>query len=552
MSVSSSRSAEPHSAPLGASFTASAPRNNLNDSAGISWKLQLFVFVLAAAVVVSRRPDALFNPQFFGEDGPVWYGQAYAFGWLASLTHQYGGYLQTLPRLAASVALLVPLRFAPLVMNLIGITIQVLPVTVLLSSRCSNWASLSMRAFMAIVYIALPNTTELDVSITNAQWHLALIACMLVLASITRDFRWRIFDIAVFLLSGLTGPFCILLLPIATLFWWRRREPSRLIPVVILAATSVVQVVTILQASAANRPKVGLGATPELFIRLLAGQVYLGALLGQHSLPANKNIFFLAVVAVLGTAILVYCFIKTKLELKLLILFAELILATSLLRPMMSMTVPQWEVLKQSLGIRYWFFPMLAFAWALIWCAGTSKTKPVRIAAWFGLVCMLIGILHDWEYTPYPSFHFQQRAQEFAHVAPGSFMSIAIYPPGWTLDITKRNPACDSMPVGHIEQPAQNARVSGAIGVSGWVSGMHPIRQISVYVDHSLMQSTIPNLKRPDIDQSYLRSPIKDKGWATTIDLSKIAPGHHEIVARAFGKGACEADIAATSIERTP
>ncbi|HEY6989186.1 MAG TPA: hypothetical protein VH369_12415, partial [Bryobacteraceae bacterium] len=445
MSTSNPSSADPPSAPLGADFTIRAQSDNLNVNPGIGWKLQLFIFVVAMGAIVSRRPDAIFNPQFFGEDGPVWYGQAYAFGWLTALTGQYAGYLQTLPRLAASIALLVPLQFAPLVMNLIGIVIHVLPVTVLLSSRCVNWAPLSTRALMAAAYIALPNTAELNSSITNSQWHLALLASMLVLASVTADPKWRIFDIASILLSGLTGPFCILLLPVAIVYWWVRRERWRLVAVAILTVTSIAQAATIFLNSAATRPKVGLGATPELFTRLLAGQVYMGAVLGHHGSPTHTNLALLASVAVLGTAVLVYCFIKAGLELKLFILFAELVFAASLRSPMVSMTVPQWQVLRDAAGIRYFFFPMLAFVWAMIWCVGVNQLVSVRIAAAVGLACMLIGIRRDWRSPAYTNFHFQEHAREFENAAPGTFMSIPIYPPGWTLRITKKKPDCSTV-----------------------------------------------------------------------------------------------------------
>ena len=59
------------------------------------------------------------------------------------------GYLQVLPRLAASCALLVPLRWAPLVMNGVGLLVQALPVPILLSRRMAHWAGLPLRLLMA-------------------------------------------------------------------------------------------------------------------------------------------------------------------------------------------------------------------------------------------------------------------------------------------------------------------------------------------------------------------------------------------------------------------
>lgn len=547
-----SGTAVPPSAPLGADFSTFNQPSTLNLSAGLTWKLQIFIFLIAAAAIVSRRPDAILNPQFFGEDGPVWFGQAYSFGWFSSLLHSQNGYFQTLPRLAAAIALLVPLRFAPLVMNLIGITFQVLPVTVLLSSRCAKWAPLSVRGFMAVLYIALPNSMELNVTVEEGQWHLALLACMLVLSEVPRGFWWRIFDVCILALSGVSGPFCLMLLPVAIIFWWLRRALWRLVPIAILVGTSAIQLSAIIQNSAATRPKVGLGATPELFVRLLGGQVYLGALLGQHSAPAHRNLIALAVLMVLCSALIAYCFIKARLEIRLFILFAALVFVASLKSPMVSLTVPQWQVLRDASGIRYFFFPMLAFVWVLVWSAKVSGLKGARIAGAVGIACMIIGIARDWEYPPYTDFHFQQLAKEFDNAPPGTFMSIPIYPPGWALRLTKKNGACSTMPVGFIDTPLPGSHVSGRVPVTGWVSAAQPVTQVSIYVDRKLVGTAKPAISRPDVNQTYPHSPVKDKGWSTIIDLSGVTTGKHQIEARALGSGACAADIAAVPVQYVP
>lgn len=405
---------------------------------GIGWKLQLFVFFAAAAVIVSRRPDALFNPQFFAEDGTFWYPAAYMSGWLSPLFHSKNGYFQTLPRLVADLAVLVPFRFAPLLMNVIGIALQVLPVNILLSSRCRNWAPVGVRAFMGIIYLALPNTMELDAAIEEGQWHLALLASIVVLACRPLTLAWRIFDITVILLCGLSGPFGILLLPVALIFWWLRRERWRLMAVAILALSATLQLSAILRTAEATRPHVGLGATPKLFIELLAGQVYLGALLGQNSLLTYNSMALLTAVAIVGTATIIYCLVKAPLEWKLFVSFCALVFAASLRNPMVSMTLPQWGVLKEAAGIRYWFFPMLAFAWALIWCALLSRPMLIRIVAAASLIVMYVGITRDWRYPPYPDFHFPEYAEKFASAPPGTVVTIPIYPKGWVMRLTKK------------------------------------------------------------------------------------------------------------------
>lgn len=518
---------------------------------GLDWRLQIFVFVAAALLVISRRPDALLNPQFFGEDGSVWFPEAYMLGWLNSLIHSQNGYYQTFPRLVSALALIVPFRLAPLVMNIIGIAVQILPVTLLLSARCRDWAPLNVRALMAFVYIALPNSFELNAAIEEGQWHLALAACIVVLATVPRSLWSRIFDVSLILLSGLSGPFSVLLLPVSVVMWWFRRERWRLVIVTAIAVIATIQLHALIASASATRPHVGLGATPSLFVRLLAGQVYLGALLGGTVDHTNRSAGLLIIVALLGTAVVLFCLMKARLELKLFVSFAFLVFAVSLRNPMVSMTQPQWEVLRQAAGIRYWFFPMLGFAWALIWCMTSSPSWVMRILALAGGLLMLAGITRDWEYPAYPDLHFQQYARRFETAAPGTLAIIPIAPAGWSMRLTKHAPLCHSMPLGRIDLPHAGAMLGTSTITTGWVVAAKPLRKISLYIDGApLQQSVKQNIVRPDVDARYPQSPIKDKGWGGTLDLSKVSPGPHEIEARAQETDGCDAEFDFVTVQR--
>src|SRR5580704_15197224 len=86
---------------------------------GRGWRsaaIHIALFLVACALIVSRRPDAIFHAQFFAEDGHVWFADAYNYGWLHALFRSQDGYYQVLPRLIASLALLVPMTAAPLAM----------------------------------------------------------------------------------------------------------------------------------------------------------------------------------------------------------------------------------------------------------------------------------------------------------------------------------------------------------------------------------------------------------------------------------------------------
>jgi hypothetical protein len=401
----------------------------------LSARVQLLIFCVAAVLVISRRPDAIFNAQFFGEDGSIWYPEAYMGGWFHAFWHSRDGYFQTAPRLAAAIALLVPFRFAPLLENLLAIAIQVLPVTMLLSERCREWGSIWLRATMSLLYIALPNSAEVNASMEEAQWHLALMACLLVLASVPVTRTGRVLNICVLVVAGLSGPFVVILLPVAAVFYWFRRGNWRAVQLSIVFLCAVIQLSALIRISSSGRPRMHLGATPELFIRILSRDIYLGAIFGSNALPGAAP-FFLLAAGVLGSALIVWCIWRGSLEWKLFVIFCALLFAAALRYPMVP--APQWQILDLTPSIRYWFLPTVGFAWVIAWAAfkgarGRARWFPVLL-----LVLMSIGIVRDWKYTPFIDYHFRQYARWFRVAPPGTVVIIPINPGGWKMQLIKQ------------------------------------------------------------------------------------------------------------------
>jgi hypothetical protein len=265
----------------------------------LPWWQHGTIFLIALVLSVSRRPDAVLNPQFYAEDGRVFFQDAYNLGWRSALLHPYGGYFHAAPRLAAALALLAPLFLAPLILNLIALTLQALPANLLLSPRSSGWGGFRIRALMAALYLALPNCGELDANITNCQCSLALIALLLLVASQPRGLAARWMEGIFLLLFGLSGPYCILLFPIAVTVAWIRSVPWRWISVAILAATSLVEGWSLLFLDKQGRLHYAVGASWARFTRILAGQIYLGALLGVNrigNIQGSKALIVLACV----------------------------------------------------------------------------------------------------------------------------------------------------------------------------------------------------------------------------------------------------------------
>lgn len=412
----------------------------LNAREGLSAGWLWIAFVVTLLCIFARDPSLFTHPQFWAEDGRAWYAQAYNLGWLHSLKLPLGGYLNTLQRLAAGLALLVPFRWAPLPMVLVGLLMQALPVPILLSPRCRKWAPLPMRLLFAAIYIAIPNAREVHVVCTNAQWHLAVSELLLAFAAPPRRVFGRIFDIAIFLLGSVCGPFAILLIPFLILFWWIRRQRWTLVVLGVLGAGSLLQLSLLRHYQVARHARY-LGASFGMFARLLGGDVFLGALIGTSHRLYDSPLVVPIVLMIVGLAICAYCFRFASVEVRLFFVYCASIFAASLRSPLVPATPESlWYAIAIQPSMRYWFFPSLPFLFAVLWCAFFARNRAARVTGVLLALIMCRGIIKDWEMGPLVDMHFAQYAAAFEAAKPGTHVIIPLNPPTgeWKMDLIKK------------------------------------------------------------------------------------------------------------------
>ena len=404
--------------------------------------LQAIVFSVAFLILFSRRPDAILNAQFYAEDGKAWYLEAYLHG-LHSLFMPHTGYLQTLSRAVALIALLFPLSLAPLVMNLCAIVVQILPVNLFLSTRFSD-IPFKTRLLGSFIYLAIPNSAEIHANITNGQWHLGLLACLVLLARPANSWGWRIFDGAVLVMTSIGSPFGVLLVPVAAALWWKRRQRWSAYSLALLVPGALV--VGLVALLSHQRQVATIGATFSRFGAIFGRQVFLSSLLGKNSqvwlLKLHDLHLVEAIATVAGLAVLLYALRYGQIELKLFILFAYTVLALALVSPLVGTPeLPNWELMcwPGIDGERYYFLPMLAFLASLMWMA-TRKTSPraIRNFAVALLLLLPIGVYQDWNHPPFNDLDFSYKAAEFEQAPPGTTVTFPINPnPVWNMELTK-------------------------------------------------------------------------------------------------------------------
>jgi hypothetical protein len=346
--------------------------------------------------------------------------------------------MNTLPRVGAGLSLLAPFQWAPLVAVLFGLLMQCLPVTVLLSRRCRNLGPLSMRAAFALFYVIAPNAREIHMVLTNSQWHLALAVGLLSFGSPPEGWAGRIFDVAAFSILGLSGPFSLVLAPLLLVYFWFRRGRWTLVEAAIIGTAAAIQITLIRES--AERAVGPLGAGVLVFVRMFGGNVIGGSIFGGFGVEQRAPIALMFLATIGGVALYLYVVRFARIELKLLILFCIGIFVGSLQSPLVISAEPRWKALLLDSGCRYWFFPMIAFLWGLIWCARFAQHKFFQRMATYTLMVSAIGVVLQWEYKGYPNRHFADSVQRLRDANDGTAVTIPIIPDPWSVTLVKKGP----------------------------------------------------------------------------------------------------------------
>lgn len=403
-------------------------------------------FLTAVVIIILRRPDAVTNAQFWAEDGVVWFAKAYNEGGLQSLLMPQNGYYQSISKLTAWLSLIFPLKLAPLIFNSIAIIIKALPVALLWSNRFSKIISSDkIKLLISASYLFLPAIGEVHSNITNAHWHLALYAFMIIISLPARSILEKIHDITFMLIAGLSGPFSIILSPIIIIFWWLKRKTISFFFYILALITLIsagTQIWAVAFTSESTRSQADLGASAELFIRLISGKL-LGVLLFGEKFVNNiaKSLWLALPIFLLGTSLLLFAIWKAQIELKLLILFSSLLIFAAFSSPMVSTTDLQWPLMANaSTGARYFFIPLIAWSITLIWFLSQIKNKRLQIvlSAIVGLL-MLNVFITDFKLKAYKDREFYKYAEIFSALPSGTEYKIPVNPgKGWDIILIKK------------------------------------------------------------------------------------------------------------------
>lgn len=196
------------------------------------------VAVASLIALFIRRPDAFLKPQFYAEDGVIFFAQAHE-SCIGSLVEPYAGYLCLFPRVVGVLTCKLPVLAAPAAFIFFA-TAALLATTLLcLSPRIQ--LPLWQRVLMALALSFSPTLDEVLHSVTNAQWTFALGLLLMVIITPPRNLRQWAFDLGLLAFVGLTGPFLIIFSPLYVVRVVARRTRYDFATLAVVLATGVVQ-----------------------------------------------------------------------------------------------------------------------------------------------------------------------------------------------------------------------------------------------------------------------------------------------------------------------
>jgi hypothetical protein len=406
-------------------------------------KLAFWMFACVLILLVWQRcPTAISQAEFWAEDGWVWYPQCYAMGWRC-LVIDHSAYLQTISRLVALLSLLWPLAAAPRVFALAALLMQAAPAIFLVSARMTPAIpSLRVRMALALLLVAIPGMSEVYVNLTNGQWHLALLAFLILTAAPAVTWPQRMFDTLVLLVSGLSGPFSPVLLPVAILWCWRQPGRWQIWRLAIILVTAGMQVYLVFfHQSTRAAGLYGVGWSFHRLLNIVDTNILGVAAFGFQAMTLHDWVVgkgWLSNSQLLPTLIagcimagafalaIIGC-LRGPWILRAYILFVALELVASLvdgIAPGMS----TWEAMERDIGMRYFFHPIAAWL-AIMVTLVCDRSLPLRaIGIAIMALAVTVAIPADWELPPPEHTLFHHEAKLFDRAGPGTVMTFPVRP----------------------------------------------------------------------------------------------------------------------------
>jgi hypothetical protein len=373
---------------------------------------KVLILAVIAVLVFLRRPDAFTNPQFWAEDGNLFFLDAWRDGF-RSMFQPYRGLHLVLVRLIALAGRAVPIAWVPAWYALASLAAVLSTAAYCLSDRIP--ISASARIMLALLVVATPTGNEVFMTPTNAQWILAPMLLLLAVSRPPASWAQRLFDTALVTMVGLTGAFIALFSPLFILRLVFRRSAHDAALATLAIICSAIQLVH-LDPSRADGP---VAAYHDLgFFRVLAN-VICGAFAGMTCTTNRIESTLLSVLLFALYAVLGFDAWRRRSFISAAVLAGGFVVVCSALYA--------FRANPQSMvgGQRYLYIPCLTLLWALV----LQPWRPGKLAVGIGFAAFVSFVYHS---PPLVDYRWRESSRCIGTAHP---CRVPINPPGWFIEI---------------------------------------------------------------------------------------------------------------------
>jgi hypothetical protein len=483
----------------------------------------IFVFWLKAFKVVS-------NPQFWAEDGVVFFKDAFEMG-LGSIFHVQAGYYVVLIRIIAWISTLFVLKHAPLICALGSLLLQLMPLYLILSKRLSHvFPHPVTRMIFALVYIAGPGSYEIFGVVTNVQWYLPVWTILLFFATPSEHKYVRVIEYILLVLINLTGPFVIFLFPLYLLLSAMKALKVDYVVIAILLVTFSLQAYSVF-----TTPQVSSVIDVWLLLKYYSSKVILNGLIGIHGHRIEFNAAPPRAFMVMGLLIWIYTSARILLSgnnfYRLLLVVSNVIFVAGVRK------VGAYFSLDPEVGARYAWFALTMYVAMYGYIACTTKIVVERWLFRGLLFCtMFFAIPLDLELFNPKTQNWRYQVKGFRWLEKGDTLRINVDPVPWNFDLIKSTPS-------DIHNYEENDAITATLLFTiqdhvlttqdAWAflnSDVAAGNEVSIVLKSPDRLYVIPceTQSRPDVSAVY-KNNYDDAGFAVSKNIRKIKDGKYEL-----------------------
>ncbi|MBS0663742.1 MAG: hypothetical protein JSR48_10800 [Verrucomicrobia bacterium] len=373
----------------------------------------LVTLAAVVGVLFLRRPEAFLHPQFWAEDGGVFFRSADLDG-ANAIIQPYGGYHHLLLRLVAAAASGLDPRWIPATYFWASLALTVGLAALVFSPRLA----LPVRPAFALAIVLVPHTGEVFNNLTNAQW-IGALGLVLLLLMKDPDRPWRLAADAVMAVGlGLTGLFSALFAPLFLVRAWYRRSRAAWTLAGLVIAAAVVQAFTYARTAA---PTVGGEKSVLVSLAEIGPRFWDGLLLAPTVADAVPHGLGLALAILCTAGLAAAGRDQTGHRAERWMLWCCLLLTAGA-------TVVKFRgnpglLASIANGDRYFYLPKVLLLWLLL----LELDGPRRVWARAALSLALLASLAAFRFTPYTEYDWPSWA---ARLRAGQPLVVPVNPPG--------------------------------------------------------------------------------------------------------------------------